>query len=368
LIAAAQNPLPSADIACVKDWIAGLSGGDGDGVGDACRRSEQPDHPDAIEAVPHCQEQTAMIAAGIARLPRLVRASFLLGCAYLVSSAPVIAQTPNLSRIGSINGPADLVQVDGKVLYVVADRTLRIIDVTNPSVPQAAGAFTFPEHIRSFAVSGSHVYVLADFHGIRILDVSSPASPVLRGSLELKGGYFTIVLYDKNVLLASSILSGLQIIDVSDVAKPALLTSYFTDGYAQSISVSRPLAYVMDDPTGLYVFDLSNPRSPAVVTLLKLNVPRQQGSGAITTASVAVSEAVAERSPKVAVLLDSSNGLLQFYDVSSPAAPVSSAARRSAATANAREGSRPPNRARSGSLMDAAGGRAPASYWRLPAS
>ena len=263
-----------------------------------------------------------MIAAGIARLPRLVRASFLLGCAYLVSSAPVIAQTPNLSRIGSINGPADLVQVDGKVLYVVADRTLRIIDVTNPAVPQAAGAFTFPEHIRSFAVSGSHVYVLADFHGIRILDVSSPASPVLRGSLELKGGYFTIVLFDKNVLLASSILSGLQIIDVSDVAKPALLTSYFTDGYAQSISVSRPLAYVMDDPTGLYVFDLSNPRSPAVVTLLKLNVPRQQGSGAITTASVAVSEAVAERSPKVAVLLDSTNGLLQFYDVSSPAAPV----------------------------------------------
>jgi len=256
-----------------------------------------------------------MIAAGIARLPRLVRASFLLGCACLVLSAPVTTQTPSLSRIASINGPADLVQVDGKVLYVVADRTLRIIDVTNPSVPQAAGAFTFPEHIRSFAVSGSHVYVLADFHGIRILDVSSPASPVLRGSLELKGGYFTIVLFDKNVLLASSILSGLQIIDVSDVAKPGLLASYFTDGYAQSISVSRPLAYVMDDPTGLYVFDLSNPRSPAVVTLLKLNVPQQQGSGAITTASVAVSEAVAERSPKVAVLLDSTNGLLRFYDV-----------------------------------------------------
>lgn len=263
-----------------------------------------------------------MIAARTARLLRLVCASFLIGCAQLILSAPVTAQTPDLSRIASINGPAELVQVDGKALYVVADRTLRIIDVTNPSVPQAAGAFTFPEHIRSFAVSGSHVYVLADFHGIRILDVSSPASPVLRGSLELKGGYFTIVLFDKNVLLASSILAGLQIIDVSDVAKPALLTSYFTDGYTQSISVSRPVAYVVDDPTGLYVIDLSNPRSPAVVTLVNLNVPRQKGPGAITTASVAVAEAVAGRSPKMAVLLDSTNGLLLFYDVSSPAAPV----------------------------------------------
>ena len=263
-----------------------------------------------------------MMAARMTRLPRLVCASFLLWCAYLVSSAPVTARTPDLSRIAAIDGPADLVQVDGTVLYVVADRTLRIVDITNPSVPKAAGAFTFPEHIRSFAVSGSSVYVLADFHGIRILDVSNPASPVLRGSLPLKGGYFTIVLFDKNVLLASGILAGLQIIDVSDVAKPAPLASYFTDGYAQSISVSRPLAYVIDAPTGLYVFDLSNPRSPAVVTVLKLNAPQQQSPGAITTGSVAISEAVAGRSPETAVLLDSTNSLLLFYDVSRLAAPV----------------------------------------------
>src|SRR5256885_2137409 len=89
------------------------------------------------------------------------------------------------------------------------------------------------------------------------------------------------------------------------VAKPAPLASYFTDGYAQSISVSRPLAYVIDAPTGLYVFDLSNPRSPAVVTVLKLNAPQQQSPGAITTGSVAISEAVAGRSPETAVLLDS---------------------------------------------------------------
>lgn len=263
-----------------------------------------------------------MMPARIVRLRRLVCASFILGCPYLTFSAAVTAQTPRLSRIASIDGPGDLVRVDGKFLYVIADRTLRIIDVTNPSVPKAAGGFTFSEHIRSFAVSGSHVYALADFHGIRIVDVSNPASPVLRGSLALKGGHFHIVVFDKNTLLASGILSGLQIIDVSDATKPVPLASHFTDGYAQSISVSRPLAYVIDEPTGLYVFDLSNPRVPAVTTLLDLNVPRQPGAAALTAVSVAISEAVAERSPKIAVLLDNTSGLLLFYDVSTPAAPV----------------------------------------------
>jgi len=240
----------------------------------------------------------------------------------LTPGAAVTAQTPPLSRIASIDGPADLIRVDGRFLYVVADRMLRIIDIANPSAPKPAGEFTFAEHIRSFTVSGSHVYALADFHGLRVVDVSSPASPVLRGSLQLKGGYFNIVPFETNILLASSVLSGLQIIDVSDEATPFLLASYSTDGYVQSISVSPPLAYVIEEPAGLYVFDLSNPRLPAVAALLELNVPRQPRTAALTNVLVAISEAVAGRSPKIAVLQDSTSGFLLVYDVSNPAALV----------------------------------------------
>src|SRR4029453_12063306 len=95
----------------------------------------------------------------------------------LVSQPIGALQSASLTRIAEIPGPAELVQVQGNRLYVVADRALRIFDVASPSAPKPVGAFTFPERVSALAASGSHLYVLADFHGVRILDVANPASP-----------------------------------------------------------------------------------------------------------------------------------------------------------------------------------------------
>jgi hypothetical protein len=242
-----------------------------------------------------------------------------------ITSPDAVAQTRLLTPLASIDGPAQLIQVQDRSLYVIADRTLRIVDLEAPQRPQAVGAFTFPEHIRAFAVSGTHMYALADFHGIRILDLSTPALPVLRGSFPLRGGYFGVALFNATTLLVTGLSSGLQIIDVSDVNKPVLLASQFTDGYAQGIAILGGVVYIMDDPTGLYMFDLSTPRAPVSVGLLDVNAAQPDNAGAVAGLSshaVAVAGPAADRSIPIAAVLDKTGGSLAFFSVSNPASPV----------------------------------------------
>jgi hypothetical protein len=253
-------------------------------------------------------------------------ATTVLCAAGLAGATPGWAgQAATLSPLATIEGPAELVQIHNERLHVVADRTLRIFDIAKPSRPVPIGGFTFGERIISFAVSASRVYALADFHGVRILDISDPKSPALRGSFPLRGGHTTVALFDDTTLLVTGRASGLQIIDVSNADAPVRLAAEFTDGYAQSVSVSRPLAYVIDDPTGLYVFDLSKPQSPEAVGLLDVSVPPPQGAGAaagLPSHGVAVAGPVAKRPTPIAAVIDKTGGLLLFYDVSNPAAPV----------------------------------------------
>jgi hypothetical protein len=48
-------------------------------------------------------------------------------------------------------------------------------------------------------------------------------------------------------------------IDVSNPAAPASKGSFFLDGYARDIVSKGAMAYAVDSPAGLYVFDLSRP-------------------------------------------------------------------------------------------------------------
>ena len=91
-------------------------------------------------------------------------------------------------------------------------------DTPAPCQPTRLGSYSFPEEIWGFRVVGSLVYVAADFFGLGILDVSNAAAPALRGSIK-------------------------------------------TPGQAKGV------AFAVDAPTGLYVFDMSKPESLDAVTV-----------------------------------------------------------------------------------------------------
>lgn len=259
-------------------------------------------------------------------LRRLACGSLVLALCDLLGAPPAIVQARALSQVASLAGPAQRIQIDGNTLYIAADRTLRSVDITNPSAPRAAATFTFPQRIGTFVASGPLVYALIDFFGLRVLDVSNPSNPTLRGALELKGGVVGAVLLDPKTVLTANMVSGVQVLDVSNPEKPALLTSHFTDGYTQDVFASRPLAYVTDDPTGLYVLDLSKPGSPAELSVTELDVPPPPGGiGLVDFPQIrlVLLDRPGAKPARVAAVLDRTSGLLLFYDISNPGTPTS---------------------------------------------
>jgi hypothetical protein len=105
-------------------------------------------------------------------------------------------------------------------------------------------------------------------------------------------------------------MSGVDYIDVSDLAKPKSLGSFFVDGYARDVIAVGPLAYAVDAPTGLYILDLQKEGPLDTVGIAQ---------SASAPAFIEVADTPAG-SPKLAYLVGGGN--LQLYDVSNSTEPV----------------------------------------------
>lgn len=227
----------------------------------------------------------------------------------LTDAARGAAETLQFTQIGTIPGPADLIQVDGTLAYIAAGHTFTSVDISNPAAPKRGGTYTFPERIWGFRVVGSTAYVAADFFGLGILDVSNPAAPTLLGSFKTPGQAKNVAVF-RTQALVSDHMSGVDHIDISNPARPVALGSFFLDGYSRDVAASGPMAYAVDAPAGVYVFDLSKPGPLDTVS-------SQQTATA--PGSIELSDPSAE-GPQIAVLLG--GGMLQVYDLSNPTAPV----------------------------------------------
>ena len=106
-------------------------------------------------------------------------------------------------------------------------------------------------------------------------------------------------------------VSGLDIVDVSNLEKPVLVGSVFLEGFATDVATSGTLAYAADRPTGFYVVDLSRPKSLEPLSALQSSIASNfRGQTEILQVSA--------KGPTLAVVV---TGHLQLYDVSNPSAP-----------------------------------------------
>jgi len=183
-------------------------------------------------------------------------ASVAVCAACMVLAHDAFAQGTSFAKVGSIDGPVDLVEADGRYAYLASGKTLTIVDLSEPASPIRAGAYTFPDLIWGFTVSGTTIYVAADLAGLGILDVSDPRAPALRGMLKTPGQAKNVALYGTAVLVADHV-SGIDAIDISMPSVPRLIGSFFVDGFAKDVVIRDTFAYALDQPSGLSVFDLT---------------------------------------------------------------------------------------------------------------
>jgi hypothetical protein len=244
--------------------------------------------------------------------------------AVMLTTVSVAAQTLTFTQVGSIAGPADLIEVQGRTAYVAAGKTLTIVDVTDPAAPRRAASYTFPELIWGVTVSGTRVYVAADTYGLGILDVSDIAAPKLIGALKTPGQAKNVAIFKQNRALVADHIRGINLVDISVPEKPALLTSFFVDGFAKDVVVGPGnFAYALDQPAGLNIFDLSSPSAfaPVGMTTLANPIPLRAQLDVSESSGPLGAEARSAKATRQRLAVVAGGGPVQIFDVSETKAP-----------------------------------------------
>jgi hypothetical protein len=244
----------------------------------------------------------------------------------VVASARVAGQSVSFTPAGSIPGPVDRVKAQGQIVYVAANKTLVMYDVSNPAAPGRIGAHTFSEQIWGFRVIGTRVYAATGHSGLGILDVSNPAAPVPVSQFKTPGQAKNVDVAG-NVALVANHMSGVDVVDISDSARPTLVGSAYLDGYARDVATFGSLAVAVDNPSGVYVFDTTkkDPLEP-VTALQSATAPQQVEIAEIPGGKLAVLAGSEPYDPLSSARIQAGGkprpGSVQVFDVSNPASPV----------------------------------------------
>jgi hypothetical protein len=159
------------------------------------------------------------------------------------------------------------VAISGNYAYVAAEFAgLHIIDVSSPANPHRMGNYLDAPAPFGVTVSGHYAFVVGTWEGqgsMRVIDVSNPANPQPVGSSDISGWPRNVALLGNYAYVAAE-TAGLQVIDVSNLSNPLWVGGHNTYGLLVSASALNVLgnhAYVVasDD---LHVIDVSNPANP----------------------------------------------------------------------------------------------------------
>lgn len=133
-----------------------------------------------------------------------------------------------------------------------------------------------PNRAQGVAVSGDYAYV-ADMvlwgsgsSSLQVIDISNPAKPVLAGAVDTTGEARDVALSGNYAYVADG-YSGLQVIDVANPANPNIMGTFDTPGEAYSVALIGNYAFVADRWKGLLIIDISDPQNLAMVSELDVS-------------------------------------------------------------------------------------------------
>ena len=225
--------------------------------------------------------------------------------ALLVCAGGTAAQSGPLELAASVDVPADLVELQGAYAYAAAGDTLRIVDVSEPTRPAVRGALAVPGRIWSIHPAGARLYLAGGLDGLHIVDVSDPDTPTLLATHPTAGQALGVTTSGATALVIN-LMSGLEIVDVSDGAAPVLVHTEDTPGYQWGIGGGGSRILVVDQPSGVHLFDVSAPDAPVLQGVYAGEHPAQ---------------AVTAGDDGRAYIVQAGSGVVEIVDTADPAQP-----------------------------------------------
>ena len=144
------------------------------------------------------------------------------------------------------------VVTSGQYAFVAAGSGgLQVVDITNPYLPVVVATLS-TTRVLDVALSGDYLFLADWYGGMVVVDITNPLTPIEIGFYDTPPESHGITAIGNTVFLANGD-SGLWIFDVSTPATPQLVSHIDTPGYAQAVAVDSNLAYVADRTGGLRI-------------------------------------------------------------------------------------------------------------------
>lgn len=182
-------------------------------------------------------------------------------------STATTADAQNVKLVGHIGGTPCAVGVQGDYAYVGIGPRLAILDISIPADPTIVGQpVIWSDIVENIAVIGNYAYVAAGNAGLRIVDVSNPATPIEIGYTTFSRGAQDATIQGNYAYVAAG-YAGLRIVDVSEPVNPTEIShTTLTTGPAWDIVVAGSYAYIAAGFGGLSIVDIANPAAPSEVS------------------------------------------------------------------------------------------------------
>ena len=244
-------------------------------------------------------------ASGIAYCPvysggKVYVAYGAAGLRILDVSNPTSATLVSTTALG---GDSRAVAVSGNYAYVAArDSGVYVVDVTNAASPAKLNSLKLPR-ANGLVCSGNYLYVAAGDSGLGIVNITSPASPVLVAyshpggqtgeNVAVAGNVLGLTDYSKILFFdvttpATPVGKGttpvfktgdegfaiagnyayvpdgdtLKIFGIANLLAPTLVSRIYTGGYGYMAAVAGNYCYVASEATGVRAINITNPAAP----------------------------------------------------------------------------------------------------------
>jgi hypothetical protein len=152
-----------------------------------------------------------------------------------------------------------LFHADGFIFLACGEEGVKILDVSDPASPLLVGDRDTPGYAMDICVSGTYAYVADWSTGLLIVSIADPEEPTLVGGYDKVDLTNSVTVSDGVAYVTNG---SLNIFDVTDPYAPALLAIHETSGWALDVALTDTLALVADGASGLEVIDVAHASRP----------------------------------------------------------------------------------------------------------
>ncbi|MBC8376836.1 MAG: T9SS type A sorting domain-containing protein [FCB group bacterium] len=155
------------------------------------------------------------------------------------------------------------------VLLARENMTLDFVNISNPDSIWTHETIFYRTPITSIFVEGDDLYASFEGSGLEIFDLMQPLQDATSISLPLQEDIQDLALTSSNVLVTTSAISGVSILELSLDSQLSTIGYCSTPGEGLAMTLEGDRAYLADGE-GLSIIDISDPEFPEIVSFKNL--------------------------------------------------------------------------------------------------